>query len=134
MCRMPSSEARKACLPRLLEQAVAGVDQHDRQLGGRRAGHHVARVLDVARRVGDDEFPLGRGEVAVGDVDRDALFTFGAQAVRHQRQIGVVVSAFLGGALDRGELIFHDGLGVEQQAADEGRLAVVDGAGGRDAQ
>ena len=31
----------------LLEQAVAGVDQHDRQLRGGRAGDHVAGVLDV---------------------------------------------------------------------------------------
>ena len=33
----------------LLDDAVAGVDEHDRQVGGRRAGDHVARVLDVAR-------------------------------------------------------------------------------------
>ena len=119
---------------RLLEQPVAGVDQHDRQLCGRRAGHHVAGVLDVPRGVGDDEFPLGRGEVAVGDVDGDALLALGAQAVGHQSQVGVVVSAFLGGALDGGQLVLHDGLGVVQQPADERGLAVVDGTGGRDAQ
>ena len=119
---------------RLLEQPVAGVDQHDRQLGGRRAGDHVAGVLNVAGSVGDDEFPLGRGEVAVRDVDGDALFALGAQAVGHQSQVGVVVSAFLGGALDRGQLVFHDGLGVVQQPADERGLAVVDGSGGGQSQ
>ena len=119
---------------RLLEQPVAGVDQHDRQLCGRGAGDHVAGVLDVARGVGDDEFPLGRGEVAVRDVDGDALFALGAQAVGHQGQVGVVVPAFLGGALDRGQLVLHDGLGVVQQAADQGGLAVVDGSGGRQSQ
>jgi hypothetical protein len=35
----------------------------------------------VARRVGQDERALRRGEVAVGDVDRDALLALGAQAV-----------------------------------------------------
>ena len=118
----------------LLEQTVAGVDQDDRQLRGRGTGHHVAGVLNVAGRVGDDELALGRGEVAVGDVDRDALLAFGAQAVGHQRQVGVVVTAFLGGALDRGQLVFHDGLGVEEQPTDEGGLAVVDGTGGGDPQ
>lgn len=79
---------------------MAGVDEHDGQLRSRRAGDHVAGVLDVPRRVGDDEFPLGRGEIAVGDVDRDALLTLGAQAVGDQGQVRVVVSAFLGGAFD----------------------------------
>ena len=118
----------------LLQQAVPGVDEHDHQLGGGRTGHHVAGVLDVARGVGDDEFPLGRGEVAVGDIDGDALFPLRAQAVGDQRQVGVVVAALLGGALDRRPLVFHDGLGVVEQAADERGLAVVDGAGGGQAQ
>ena len=39
----------------LLEDAVAGVDEHDRQVGRRGAGDHVARVLHVAGAVGDDE-------------------------------------------------------------------------------
>jgi hypothetical protein len=67
----------------------------------------------VTRRVRDDELPLGRGEVAIGDVDRDALLTLGPQAIGHQGEVGVVVSAFLGRALHRGQLILHDGLGVE---------------------
>jgi hypothetical protein len=63
-------------------------------------------------RVGDDEFPLGRGEVAVCDIDGDALLPLRAQSVGDKGQIGVVVSALLGGALDGGQLVFHHGLGV----------------------
>ena len=63
---------------RLLDDAVAGVDEDDRQIGGRDAGDHVARVLDVPRAVGDDEVAVRRREVAVGDVDRDALLALGA--------------------------------------------------------
>jgi hypothetical protein len=77
----------------LLDHALAGVDEHDRQVGGRGAGHHVAGVLDVARGVGDDELALRRGEVAVGDVDRDALLALGAQAVGEQREVDVLVAA-----------------------------------------
>ena len=38
-------------------------------------------------RVGDDEAPPRRREVAVGDVDRDALLALGAQAVGQQREV-----------------------------------------------
>jgi hypothetical protein len=59
--------------PALLRHALAGVDQDERQVGGRCARDHIARVLHVAGGVGDDELPLRCGEVAVGDVDGDAL-------------------------------------------------------------
>ena len=62
----------------LVEDAFAGVDENDGDIGGGGAGGHVARVLLVARGVGDDEFSFGGGEVAIGDVDGDALFALGA--------------------------------------------------------
>jgi hypothetical protein len=65
--------------PALLEHTLARIDEDEREVGGRCAGHHVARVLDVTRCVGDDELPLRRREVAVGDVDGDALLALGAQ-------------------------------------------------------
>jgi hypothetical protein len=52
------------------------------EVGGRGAGGHVARVLLVARRVGDDELAPVGGEVAVGDVDGDALLALGARGRR----------------------------------------------------
>ena len=55
--------------PRLLQHAVAGVDEDDREVRGGCAGHHVARVLDVAGGVRDDELASGRGEVPVRHVD-----------------------------------------------------------------
>ena len=57
------------------------------QIGGGCAGGHVARVLFVPRRVGDDELAPRRGEIAVRDVDGDALLALGAQAVGQQRKI-----------------------------------------------
>jgi hypothetical protein len=72
-------------------------------------------------------------EVAVGDVDRDALLALGAQAVGEQRQVGVAVAAALGRLLDVLELVLEDRLGVVEQSADQGRLAVVDRPGCREA-
>ena len=120
--------------PRLLEHTLARVDEHEREVGGRRAGHHVARVLHVARRVGDDELATRRREVAVRDVDRDALLALGAEAVGEQREVRVVEAAVAARALDRFELVLEDLLGLEQQPADQRALAVVDRAGGREAQ
>ena len=118
----------------LLEHAVAGIDQHDGDVGGRRAGDHVAGVLRVARRVGDDEAALRRGEVAVGDVDRDALLALGAQAVGQQGEVALAVAVAPAGLLDRGELVLEHRLGVVQQSTDQRALAVVDAAGSRDTQ
>ena len=47
----------------LLDHALAGVDQDHREVGGRGARDHVARVALVARGVGDDELAVGGLEV-----------------------------------------------------------------------
>src|SRR5438093_686171 len=39
---------------RLFDDALAGVDEYQREIGRRRARHHVARVLHVPGRVRDD--------------------------------------------------------------------------------
>jgi len=70
-----------------------------------------------------------RCEVAVGDVDRDPLLALGAQAVDEQRQVDHAGAAAARRLLDVLELVSQDRFRVEQQAADERRLAVVDGAG-----
>ena len=70
---------------RLLDQALAHVDEQHGRVRGACAGRHVARVLLVARRIGDDELAPRRGEIAIGDVDGDALLALGLQAVGEQR-------------------------------------------------
>ena len=74
------------------------------------------------------------GERAVGDVDRDALLALGAQAVREQREVGPVAAAAARDLLDVRELVGEHRLGVVEQAADQRGLAVVDRAGGGEAQ
>ena len=90
--RHPQQRAQERVPARLLDQALARVDQDQREVGRGGAGDHVAGVLDVPGRVGDDEFALGRGEVAVGDIDRDALLPLGPQTVGEQREVGVLVT------------------------------------------
>ena len=79
-------------------------------------------------------FRAGRLEIAVGDVDGDALLAFGAQAVGEQGEIDGPAGAIDAAAAHGGELILVDRLGVVQQAADQRGLAVVDAAGGGEAQ
>jgi hypothetical protein len=85
----------------------------------------------VAGRVGDDERAPRRREVAVGDVDRDALLALGSQAVGQRREVGRAVVPV---AVQRVERVVEQQLGVEQHAADQRRLAVVDRPGRGQAQ
>ena len=113
----------------LLEDAVAGIDEHDGEVRGRSPGDHIAGVLNVSRGIRDDELALGCGEVAIGHVDGDALLALGAEAVGQQREVHLVVATGGAGALDRLELILEDALGVVQQPPDQRGLAIVDRAG-----
>ena len=119
---------------RLLDHPLAGVDQDERHVGVGCTGDHVARVLGVPGGVGDDELALGRGEVAVGHVDGDALLPLGAQPVGQQRQVRLDPAPLLAGAADRLELVLEDPLGVVEEAADQRGLAVVHRAGRGQAQ
>ena len=76
----------------------------------------------------------GGREVAVGDVDRDALLALGAQAVGQQRQVEEVRAHPLARLLDVLQLVGEHLLGVVQQPPDQRALAVVDRAGGGEAQ
>ena len=118
----------------LLDDSLAGVDEYDGEIGGRVTRHHVAGVLNVTRRVGDDELTCRSGEVAVGDVDGDPLLALGPQTIGEQGQVGVLVPTLTAHPLDRLELVLEDGLGVVEQPADKGALAVVDRSGGGQAQ
>ena len=69
------------------EQTLSRVDEHDREIGVGCAGRHVAGILLVSGRVGDDErAPRGR-KVAVGDVDGDALLALGFEAVDEESEV-----------------------------------------------
>ncbi len=120
----------------LVEQPVARVDQQDRQIGGRRAGRHVARVLLMSGRIRQDEPPPWRFEETICDVDRHTLFAFRLESIDQQR---VIDTPFDGAKANRVTLqrqhhVVGDGAALEQQPADQGRFAVIDAAAGQDAQ
>ena len=84
----------------------------------------------MSRGVGDDELPAIGREVAVGDVDRDALLPLGGEAVEQQREVEVVAlrAEPLGLALEGREVVLEQHLRLVQEAPDQGALAVVDAA------
>src|SRR5207253_207863 len=86
--------------------------------------------LLVAGRIRDDEFPLGSGEVAIRDIDRDALLAFGLQAVGQQREVDAFAAAPFVFALRPFDLVDEGALGFDKKPADESRFSVVDIAGG----
>src|ERR1700733_12770249 len=78
-------DAQKLCDPGvptgLPQHSRASVDQKDRHVCVRGTGEHVAGVALVTRGVCQDVTSAGSGEEAVGDIDGDALLSFGAQTV-----------------------------------------------------
>ena len=116
----------------LRQKPLARVDQQDREVGAGGGGRHVAGILFVARRVGDDEGAARRRHIAIGDVDGDALFALGLQPVDEKGEVDIVAvgAVALRIALQSRELVVEDEALLIEQAADQRRFAVVDGAAG----
>ena len=87
----------------------------------------------MPRRVGNDEFPPCGGEIAVGDVDGNALFAFRDQTVGQQREVECLAS-FPRGPFDRGKLVGKDRLGIVEQPSNQRALAVIDASRGQESQ
>ena len=119
---------------RLLAQTGGGVDEDEGQVGRRGPRGHVAGVLDVTRAVGDDELAMGRGGVAIGHVDGDALFALGPQAVGDEGKVDLAEAAVLARRLNGGQLVVEELAGVEEKPADERALAVVHRSDGGEAE
>ena len=101
-----------------------GVHQHNSCVGARCGGDHVAGVLLVTGGVRNDEFAaLGR-KVTVGHVNRDALFALRRQAIGQQGQVS------LAAALHACQVVLQYGPAVDQQAAYQRALAVINTAAG----
>src|ERR1051325_8512523 len=113
----------------LRQQALASIDENDGGIRRGRPGYHVAGVLLVARRIGNDEFAPGCGEIAVRNINGDALLAFSPQAVSQERKINRPIGAIDSALLNGEQLVFIDGLSVIEQAPDQGRFAVVHAPG-----
>ena len=123
--RDPQQRGHREVATRLLDDAVARVDQQHDHVSGRRPGDRVTRVLHVPGAVGQDELPRRGGEVAVGDVDGDALLPLGPQPVGQQREVGLVQPLALAHLLHVVEGVGQHRVRVVQQPTHQRRLAVV---------
>ena len=90
----------------------------------------------MPRRIGNDELALVGREKSIGHVDGNALLALGGEAIDQQREVDVLAlgAVFFRVSLDRGHLVFEQHLGLEQQAPDQGALAVVHAAAGDETQ
>src|SRR5690606_17291676 len=94
------------------------------------------RVLGVAWRVGADEPAHPGSEVAVGDVDGDALLAFAGEPVEQQGQIGLlpVRAPPTAEAVEPAERVACHLPCVDEETAEQGALAVIDAATADEAQ
>ncbi len=115
----------------LLAHALLGVDQQERGLAAGRAGDHVLEEFLVAGRI-DDDVVAGLGaELDLGGVDGHPLVALGLERV-HQEGPFERHAAPRADRLDRLELALRQRARVVEQAADQGRLAVIDVADDHD--
>ena len=63
--------------PRLVGYPLLGTYQDHSLVSRGGSCGHVSCVLLMAWSIGDDELAFRRGEIPVGDIDRDALFPLG---------------------------------------------------------
>ena len=120
----------------LRNDAMARVDEDHGEIAGRGAGRHIARVLLMPRRIGDDEGAPGSGKKAVGHVDRDSLLALVFEPVEQQRKIDCPAGGTepLQLAFEGLQLVVEDQRTIVQQPADQGRFAVIDRSTGQKPQ
>ena len=70
--------------PGLRHDTLARIDEEDREFCVRCPGRHIARVLFMSGRIGNNERTPRRREEPVGNVDRDFLFALRLQPVNEQ--------------------------------------------------
>ncbi len=119
--------------PRLVGHALDRVDHHQRGGAVGRAGDHVAQEGAMARRVDQRIMALVGREPDMAHVDGDALVALGLEGVGDERPFERH-AALAAGFLQRLDLALGQGVGLVQQPADQGRLAVVDMADDDDAK
>src|SRR6202045_3346276 len=118
------------------QEALARVDEQNREIGARRAGCHVAGILLMAGRVGDDKGTFRARNITIGDIDRDPLLALGLEPVHEQREVDIVAigAVFSGVALERRKLIVENEALLVEQAADQRRFAVIDRAASEESE
>ena len=89
----------------LLHDTVACIHENHGEVGSRRTGNHVSGILDVARSIGDDEFTFRRSEIAVCDIDSDALLPFRTKTVGKKGQVDLLIATATRCLFDSFELI-----------------------------
>ena len=121
-----------AVAPGLVADAFQRVDDQDRAVRLRGAGDHVAQEFGVAGRVDQHHVARHGAETDLGGVDGDALVALGLQRIEQERPFERHAAA---GAdrFQHFELALGQAAGFMQQAADQGRLAVIDMADDDDA-
>ena len=120
----------------LSEHAFARIDQNNGEIGSRSACCHVAGILFMARCISHDEFALVGGESAIGHVNGNALLALGGETIDQQmrnRDCRPGFPSFWNRLPGRG-VDPQTASWLHRAAADQGGLAVINGAAGDEAQ
>jgi hypothetical protein len=115
-----------------LDALICG-DEEDSGIGAGGTGNHVLEELFMAWGVDDDVGASVRSELDLGGVDGDVLLLLFEKGVEEESVFEVHPFGF-GGGLDLGDFSVGEGVGVVEDASDEGGFTVVDMSDEDDAQ
>ena len=90
----------------------------------------------MAGRVSNNEFPLFGRKKTIGNINCNALFSFGGKPVNQQGKIDIFAlrAHFTAVSFKTGQLVFKNHFAVIKQAPDERGLAVVNRTAGDEPQ
>ena len=136
--RFEHRQAEALVAARLDETSSAAIDvgENNGQIGRRSAGGHIARVLFVSGRVGNDELALVGGKKTIGDINRNSLLALRGKAIDQESEVEVAAlsaDAFALG-LQTLKLIVEQEFALVEQASDQCGLAIINAAGRTDAE
>ena len=109
----------------LVAHALRRVHHEHGGIGLRRASDHVAEKLGMSRRVDQNDITRRGAQPNLAGVDGDALIALGLQGIEQERPFEWHAAAGAHG-LECVELAVRKTVRFVQQAADQGRLAVID--------
>ena len=111
---------------RLYENALRCIYENHCEVGKRCAHGHVARVFFMPRSVSNDKAAVIRREIAVRDIDGNALLAFGHQAVQQKGIVNFSAAATdFTVELQSFFLVGVEQLGIVKDMPDERRLSIV---------
>src|SRR5512133_3501877 len=113
----------------LFKNTLAGIDQKHCEVSSACTCNHISCVLNMSRRISNNEFSCRCCEVPVSDINCYALLSFSPQSVGQQRKIEFFPAQSFARLYNMLHLVLEDRFTVVEQPSDQCTLPIIDTSG-----